>query len=498
MFFWAFMALTKQNEYFTHTITALQFFPSYGEFIVTVFAGGGAGFILILIFTYFYGRAYCSFLCPLGAMQDIAIRFRTKALKKTFMFDKPLNWLKYGALAGTIALMITGSLAMLNLLDPFSNFGRIVADLFRPAYIYLNNTAAYILGTFDIFGVKPMNMQYISLGVLGLVTGFFVMIVLMSLWKGRLYCNTLCPVGGILSLFSSISFFKLGFVSESCTSCGLCEKACKSQCIDYKAQKLDFSRCVDCYNCIDACKFGAIRYMKKTAVKPAETFVRGRKNAIAAIAAGTGVALLYMTGASKLFANIDSGLSGLGPDNIITPPGSKDVKRFTSKCIGCHLCVTNCPTKVLTPALTQGGIDGLMQPRMDYDASYCNYSCNTCSHICPAGAIAAISVEEKRLTQIGRAKFIENNCVVKTKNTQCTICNEYCPTKAASMVPFGSHGLMIPKVIDDLCIGCGACEHVCPARPKKAIVVQAKTVHGKARVPDRAKQIVKEKKAFPF
>ena len=498
MFLWAFMVLTKQNEYFTHVITALQFFPSFLKFSASFLAGGGAGFILISIITLIYGRAYCSFLCPLGTLQDCAIKYRTMVLKRPFLFDKPLNMIKYVMLASVIVLMMTGSMVLLNMSEPFANFGRITVDLIRPAYVYLNNTAAYALNTFDIFFVRPMNIHYISLGIVFGVAGFFAAILLMSMWKGRIYCNTLCPVGGILSLFAAISVYKLKIIKDSCTNCGLCEKTCKSQCIDYRKHELDFSRCVGCYNCVDACKFGAIKYVRKSVPVHPENFAKTRRHAIAVITTGTGAALLYMAGASKLFANIDSGLTTLSLDNIIVPPGAKNVKRFMSRCIGCHMCVSNCPTKVLTPASSQSGIDGVMQPRMDYDASYCNYSCNICSHICPTSAIEPLTVEEKKITSIGLAKFEESKCVVKTKSVQCTICNEYCPTKACSMVPYGNKGLEIPKMIDNLCIGCGACEHVCPARPKKAITVQTKTIHGIAKKPDSTKQNVKQIKAFPF
>lgn len=498
MFLWAFMALAKQSEYFVHTIGALQFFPSYIEFTVTFFAGGGAGFILISIVTLIYGRAYCSFLCPLGALQDGFIRVRTKTLKKPFRFDKSNNIIKYMTLAFVIIFMIGNSGVLLNLLDPFANFGRITVNLARPAYVYLNNVFAYVLNTFEVYIVKPMNIHYISPGILGAVSGFLALIIGLSLWKGRLYCNTLCPVGGILSLLASVSVFKLQISKDKCTECGLCEKACKSQCIDFRNKKLDFSRCVDCFNCVDACRFGAVKYVGKAEKVYTEEFVKNRRQTIAVITLSTGSAFLYMAGASKLLAKIDSGLTDPGIDNIIAPPGSRNVKRFMSKCIGCHMCVSNCPSKVLTPASMQSGTEGIMQPRMDFDASYCNYSCNICSHICPTSAILPLTVEEKKVTQIGLAKFDENKCVVKTNGVQCTICNEYCPTKACSMTPFGTKGLEIPKMINDLCIGCGACEHVCPARPKKAIVVQAKTEHGIARKPDRTKQNVKSIKAFPF
>jgi ferredoxin len=51
--------------------------------------------------------------------------------------------------------------------------------------------------------------------------------------------------------------------------------------------------------------------------------------------------------------------------------------------------------------------------------------------------------------------------------------------------------LTIPKVEENLCIGCGGCESICPVRPKKAIIVKALKIHKIIEIPkeDEATQV---------
>ena len=88
----------------------------------------------------------------------------------------------------------------------------------------------------------------------------FVLLAVLAWIGGRTYCNTICPVGTILSFLSRHSFLKINFDEAQCKNCSACSKACKASCIDYKNHTVDYSRCVVCGNCIDACKFGALKY----------------------------------------------------------------------------------------------------------------------------------------------------------------------------------------------------------------------------------------------
>ena len=162
----------------------------------------------------------------------------------------------------------------------------------------------------------------------------------------------------------------------------------------------------------------------------------------------------------------------------IVPPGSDSIKHFTENCTACHLCVSQCPTKVLKPSLLEYGIAGIMQPRLDYNVSYCDYNCNKCSKICPTKAIKPVSLNEKQNISIGLASIDENICIPYAKGTACAACDEMCPTGATRMIKY-KNGLPAPKVEKDICIGCGACENACPVVPKKAITVSSRAYHTK-------------------
>jgi ferredoxin len=120
-----------------------------------------------------------------------------------------------------------------------------------------------------------------------------------------------------------------------------------------------------------------------------------------------------------------------------------------------------------------------MQPYMDFSDGFCLYDCHSCSKACPTGAINFISGKVKRTTKIGTAIFNPDLCVVKTDGTDCAACGEHCPVQAIEMLPYGKKedSLYIPHVHADVCIGCGACEHLCPSRPFSAIYVEGHLVH---------------------
>ena len=184
----------------------------------------------------------------------------------------------------------------------------------------------------------------------------------------------------------------------------------------------------------------------------------------------------------------------------ITPPGSKSLENFTKKCTACHLCVTHCPQQILKPAGFNFGFSYAFKPHMVfYEKAFCNYRCTTCSSVCPTGAIERLTPEEKKITQIGIAKFEKNRCIVYTDNTSCGACSEHCPVQAVIMEPYDG-GLTIPHVYEHLCIGCGGCESICPVRPIKAINVLANEIHQTAQLPpeEDMKEINKDELDFGF
>ena len=163
----------------------------------------------------------------------------------------------------------------------------------------------------------------------------------------------------------------------------------------------------------------------------------------------------------------------------LTPPGSLSFDHFAQHCTGCQLCVSECPNDVLRPS---SDLMHLMLPVMSYEHGFCRPECTRCSDVCPAGAIKPLDGVEKSSIQIGHAVFIKKNCVAITDEVECGNCARHCPAGAIEMVMLDENdeeSPSVPAINESACIGCGACEYVCPARPFSAIYVEGHEVHKK-------------------
>ncbi|CDH44946.1 4Fe-4S binding protein [Candidatus Contendibacter odensensis] len=473
-----------------------QFVPSLLKFSQTL-AWAGTGFLAVLALTLLFGRVYCSALCPLGVLQDIVIRIADKLRKPRkikFKYQKPHDALRYAVLALTVGLFLSGSILAVVLLDPFSNFGRIVGDLLRPLYIFAHNGVGSLLEAVGLRGPFPLHWKAPLLTTLVFPVLFLIGLVWLSAAKGRLFCNTLCPVGTLLGLVSRFAVFKIRIPKDACILCAQCSIHCKAGCIHLKTKEVDFSRCVACFDCIAVCEAQGIGYARSTPVlsHPSPSLIptshKERRVSRRALLRVGATALVGLAGLSR------SGSGEATPYNRIptvqanrktwpvAPPGAGNLARFNDLCIACHLCVSACPYGVLQPALLEYGLSGLLQPRLDFAAGYCSYECNRCGQICPTGAIRPLDLTVKQTVQLGVAHFIRINCMVHTDHIACGVCEEACPTQAVHRVPYHD-GLSIPEVREALCIGCGACENACPTRPYRAIDVDGRPIQQRAARP---------------
>lgn len=483
-------------------ILFFQFIPSIIKFL-NLAGILTAGFIIVLFLTLLFGRVYCSSFCPLGTFQDIVAyiskRFKRK---KIYKFSKPINWLRYPFLAMTIIFLFAGSLLLVNLLDPYSAFGKIASDLFRPVYYGVNNLSVFVLEKTNLYTLYPVKLKAYNWISFGFSMFLFILIIRLTIKKGRLYCNAVCPVGTFLGLISRISVYKIRLDESLCNSCGTCGANCKSGCIDTKNKKVDFSRCVGCFDCLTVCPGNGVKfsfaYSKLNLIKsPTKNQLGSNRRQFLLSSASLSVGALSL--AKDSFSQVVKGAKiPVIKKYPVSPPGSLSIEHFHKNCTACHLCISACPTHVLQPSLLQYGWDGLFQPTMDYKASFCNFECIVCSEVCPTGAILPIVLEKKKLTQLGKTTFIKENCVVYTDETACGACSEHCPTKAVNMV-FYKGKLNIPEVKQEICIGCGACEYACPTTPK-SIYVEGNPVHLEAEKPKEIKSEIKVKPEddFPF
>ena len=483
-------------------VLSFQFIPSVLKFITLTSVTAG-GFILLLVMTALFGRVYCSSLCPLGTFQDIINWLQAKLNRKhRFRYNKPVNYLRYGLLILTAALLASGSIFLVNLLDPYSNYGRIASDLLRPAYIGLNNLVSGGLERMNVYFLYPQPVHLASSWLIYLYPLIVLTAILwLSLRNGRLFCNLICPVGSLMGLVSKRSLFQIRMIESSCTQCGKCAVRCKSACISVKNMTVDFTRCVACYNCIKVCQDDAIKYTIGVAGRREARKDGGNRRQFFRVLMGGMAGFFGM--ARQAWAQ-EAGIKNKLPTVVrdektcpVTPPGSLGIDHFTGTCTACHLCVSACPTDVIQPSLFEYGITGIMQPHMDYHTNYCNFECTTCSEVCPTGAILPVRDGKKETLQLGQVQLILENCVVYTENTACGSCAEHCPTKAVRMIPY-IDDLTIPDIRPEICVGCGACEYACPTRPYRAIFVDGHFEHQVAQKPEIEEMEEVELEDFPF
>lgn len=460
----------------------IQFLPAVLALNVVVVVG-------LIIVTLIFGRIYCSVICPLGILQDVEWHIANKFHKKNrATFSKEKKWLRYGMLVVFIILMAAGINGIAALLAPYSSYGRMAQNLLQPIWLFGNNCLARLAQHYDSYAFYNVDIWMRSLPTFIVAALSFIAIAILAWRGGRTYCNTICPVGTVLSFFSRFSWLKIYFDADKCKRCSLCTKSCKASCIDYKNHYVDHSRCVTCGDCLTKCRFGALHYGHPGKTKSQTSVINsqsstpnsqsGRRHFLLAAALATTAAAQ-----AQKHKKVDGGMAAIVDKKApvrhtpITPPGSLSAQNMAHHCTACQLCVAECPNDVLRPSTD---LRHFMQPVMSYERGYCRPECNRCSQVCPAGAIKPITKAEKTAVHLGHAVWIKKNCVVVTDNVECGNCARHCPVHAIEMVPLDPDDDLspsIPAVNESRCIGCGACENLCPSRPFSAIYVEGHEVH---------------------
>lgn len=414
-----------------------------------VLALNAAVIVGLVLLTLLFGRVYCSVICPLGILQDIFSGLGGKRRKYRFGYRKANSLLRYGALAAFVAMFLLGLNSIACLIAPYAAFGRIIGA----------GRAASL-----------------PVAAIALVT---LAVIFILAWRGgRTWCNSICPVGTVLGLLSRFAIFRPVIDTSKCNGCTLCARGCKASCINPKEHKIDYSRCVACMDCLSNCRQGAISYkpyfhtMKKKTDDAAD---QSRRNFLV-----TGAALLSAATIRAKADNVKTGAAVLegrkapARETPVKPAGSLSIRNFADHCVSCQLCVNKCPNHVLQPSTR---LTSLLQPEMSFEKGFCDVNCNTCSSVCPAGAIKPISLEAKSSTRVGHAVVITDNCVMKNGGT-CLECAKHCPAGAIRPVALeAGSSIKVPSVNTDRCIGCGSCEYHCPSKPYTAIYIEGNEIH---------------------
>ncbi|MCH5220229.1 MAG: 4Fe-4S dicluster domain-containing protein [Muribaculaceae bacterium] len=462
--------------------------------------------------TFLFGRIYCSIICPLGVCQDLATWLRKilagKKKRKIglFRYSQPKTKMRTiifscFILVVLLSLLNIMALSIGALIEPYSAFGRMITALVAPIYDAGNNYLAAksaATGEYDI--------EFVSRSVTGVLFAIATITFLVVGWLafrgGRTYCNTICPVGTLLGYSSRFSWLKVKINENKCNGCKSCERHCKSHCIDAGKHFIDYTRCVNCFDCINSCRQNAIQYLpgdrviqnrvenpgKESQSQHVENknIDNSRRFFLASLGAMTGTVIAKSAG-ETLEKITDGGLTPLKERQTparkvrIVPPGAISQAHINAHCVGCQLCIQACPDGLLT-ASTEFAT--LMQPVLNYDKDYCKPECTRCSEVCPAGVFKPLNETMKTSWKIGTATIDYDACLSANGTDSCGNCARHCPAGAIEMVE-KDNGRLMPVVFENTCIGCGACEVHCPVGTVAYMSANSPAIHVEGIAPQR-------------
>lgn len=448
------------------------------QIVPALLSCSGLWIVLWLIVTALLGRVYCSTVCPMGTLQDVFARMGV-GRRRGYFYAPAMPSVRWAFVALAVAAGVLGFSAVVGILDPYSAYARIVTYLGVPSADMLLRLAGHPAARAATVSVASAVTALLTLAV----TAFF------AARRGRLLCNTLCPVGTLLGAVSRYSVYHVDVNTDKCMGCGNCVAVCKSSCINPSDHTVDLSRCVVCLDCVSVCPNSAITFrrgrhrlsmpMLETVGGKAGQTACGRPDAAAADVVKPVDRRAFLSAvmaaaiSGKAFGEI---ADTLRPLNYVMPPGIISNEDFMARCTGCGACVSACTTGVIRPSSHEFGLRHALHPVMDFDFGPCRYDCVACTQVCPTGALQHLSVGEKHRTVIGKARVEPDLCLMYADGDPCGLCARRCPNGSISIVPVqddsGSEPVRrLPMISFDTCIGCGECRWVCPAHPR-AIVIE--------------------------
>jgi polyferredoxin len=456
--------------------------------------------LVILVPTFFLGRFFCGWMCPLGTLNHFfgslrSEKKRGKALLESNRY-KPWQAIKYYVLAAVLVSALFGSL-LAGLVDPIPLTVRSLALSILPGLSYTSgavldvwyqnpsrwvrvgaDAAQFLLqGTLVSFR-QPHFRQAFFLGAI------FIGLLALNLRVTRFWCRAVCPLGALLGLASRWSLVHLRKDPSRCDNCNRCLLHCQGGDDPIPGPKWRKAECHLCFNCVCDCPTSGLTFSVGPVPLAATTIDAPRvqrRKLLTGMATGAAlVPLLRSTTGLKVEAD----------SRLIRPPGALDEIHFLERCIRCGECMKVCPNNALHPTFMEGGLEAIWTPVLVPRVGYCEPTCVLCSQTCPTGAIWEITEAQKlgrpsppdagTPIKIGTAFYDLGRCLPWAMATDCIVCEEWCPTSPKAIVLLTADvvdaegktkTVRRPQVDVKRCIGCGACEFACPVKDRPAVYV---------------------------
>ena len=201
--------------------------------------------LLIIVPTLFLGRFFCSWICPLGILNQIISRlFHGRAPHEDYALNhyQPVFRFKYYLLALMLVLALFGSL-QIGLLDPIALMERSFTAALLPA--------AQRAGA-DIYLFEPV------FNGATLIALILLAIIIANRFMPRFFCRVLCPLGALLGVLSRRAPLRIQRDVDLCIDCNKCLRGCQGGCDPHA--ELRVSECHLCMNCIEDCPTQALHF----------------------------------------------------------------------------------------------------------------------------------------------------------------------------------------------------------------------------------------------
>ena len=427
--------------------------------------------------TFFLGRFFCGYICPLGTIIDLSDGIQRRLGLGRFRLSSVPRFPKYILLIFLLFLALFGR-SLLWPLDPLVIFTRSLVAVIFPAAVILANAGLDLFrplaerwelyGLADAGFTQPSFAHWIfPLLVLGVILG-------LGLLGHRFWCRALCPLGALLALAARFSPIKRVVAGGLCTHCGLCRRHCSMGAIPQDELTTAPGECIECGVCLSICPGKAIAFHPGGARVSSPETDHYRRTRVAdwdrrrlIIAALAGLAAIP---ASRILPS-----PAPSRPRRIRPPGSVPEEIFLARCLRCGECMKVCLTNGLQPSLSESGPGGFWTPVLVPRKGPCERRCHLCGQVCPTQAIRALPLEEKSYARLGRARVERSRCLEWGYGQACLVCDEVCPYGAIYVGGSSGRGRgrRGPVVDPEICVGCGVCEHHCPVVGEAAIRVRA-------------------------